>query len=700
MTICLISILFSLASASPEKNGMTEKFTNHLINESSPYLLSHAHNPVNWYPWSAEALEKAKREDMPIFLSIGYAACHWCHVMERESFENEQIAAVLNENFVSIKVDREQRPDIDQIYMTATQAMTGSGGWPLSVFLTPDLKPFFAGTYFPPDNRYGRPGFMHVITELANSFKTERQGLEEMAARLSDALKSHMTPEKGEETPLEPKLLETAIRALINNYDPVNGGFGAAPKFPHPTELSFMLRYAVRKNDNTILGAAEKSLQKMAYGGLYDQLGGGFHRYSVDARWLVPHFEKMLYDNALLAIVYGEAYQITQNPLYLRIMRETLDFILREMTDSGGGFYSALDADSEGEEGKFYVWKKDEIESLLGKKAEPFCRYFNITDLGNFEDKTSIPNIDSSSFEYLNRTGIPADEFQKTIDESRRILLDVRSRRVRPATDDKILTSWNGLAISALSRGFQISGEERYRDAALKAATFIKNKLYRNGALIHSCRAGKFSDGEFVEDYAYLTAGLIDLYESVYDYRWIEFSSALAERALEQFFDGDGNFFLAPDNQSDHFIRPRDVTDGALPASGSIMMQSLLRLSVITGREEFRKSAVMGLRAVAAMMSSLSYAMTSALTALDFLTSDSIEIVIVGDRSRFEFVREIYQKSIPHRVLVVSSRGEEGTPLLEGRTSDGATTGYLCRNRVCLLPIKALDEWKVALREL
>jgi hypothetical protein len=699
MRLCHLLILFSLAGASPEMNGMTEKYTNRLINESSPYLLSHAHNPVNWYPWSAEALEKAKQEDKPIFLSIGYAACHWCHVMERESFENEPIAAALNENYVSIKVDREQRPDIDQIYMTAAQAMTGSGGWPLSVFLTPDLKPFFAGTYFPPDNRYGRPGFMHVITELAKSYKTEREGLEEMANRLTDALKSHMTPEKGEEIPLEPKMLETAIRALINNYDPVNGGFGAAPKFPHPTELSFMLRYAVIKNDDTVLGAVEKSLQKMAYGGVYDQFGGGFHRYSVDARWLVPHFEKMLYDNALLAIVYGEAYQITQNPLYLRIMQETLDFILREMTDSAGGFYSALDADSEGEEGKFYVWKKDEIDSLLGKKAEPFCRYFNITDLGNFEGNSNIPNIDSSSFEYLNRSGIPADEFQKTIDESKRMLLDVRNRRVRPATDDKILTSWNGLAISALARGFQISGDERYRDAALSAATFIKSELYRSAALVHSYRGGKFSDGEFLEDYAYLTAGLIDLYESVYDYRWIEFSSALAERAREKFFDSDGNFFLAPDNQSDHFIRPRDITDGALPAPGSIMMQALLRLSVITGREVFKQSAEMGLRAVARMMSSLPYAMTSALTALDFLTSDSIEIVIVGDRSRSDFLREVYQRFIPLRVLIVSSRGEENIPLLEGRKSDGATTGYLCRNRVCLLPIKALDDWKVALRE-
>ncbi len=663
-----------------------DKIANHLLNESSPYLLAHAYNPVHWYPWGREALDRARNEDKPIFLSIGYSACHWCHVMEEESFENDEIARILNENYISIKVDREQRPDIDQIYMTAVSAMTGSGGWPLSVFLTPDLKPFFGGTYFPPDDRYRRPGFRYVISELAASYKTERAGLEEMAGKIVDALRPGSTS-PGDSVVLDKSLISNCIRALMNNFDPFNGGFGRAPKFPHPTELSFMLKYAFINKEDTVLNAARKSLDLMARGGIYDHLGGGFHRYSTDARWLVPHFEKMLYDNALLAITYADAYQITKSGGYERVVRHTLDFILRELTDKDGGFFSSLDADSEGHEGKFYTWKKSEIEWILGAKAEIFCHYYNVSDDGNFEDSTNIFNIDSTSDQYIERLGINEREFQKTLNDARAVLFEVREKRVRPGLDDKILTSWNGLAISALSRGFQVTREERYRDAAVKAANFIKDNLYDDGELTHAWRSGVKSEGQFLEDYAYLSAGLLDLYETVYDYSWVEMATRLAEKALNYFTDSTGDFYLAVDNPKEYFIRPHDVTDGALPAPGSIMIQTLLRLSEITGDKKFLDAGEQGLKAAAGATNQLPHAMTSAVSALDFLLSERKEIVLVGLPGREPFVDALYDFYIPNRAIIVSDQGEEQIPLLEGRNSNGRATAYVCRNFACGLPV-------------
>jgi uncharacterized protein len=669
------------------------KYTNHLIDESSPYLLAHAHNPVDWYPWSNEALEKAKREDKPIFLSIGYAACHWCHVMEEESFENEEIAKILNVNYVAIKVDREQRPDLDQIYMSATMAMTGSGGWPMSVFLTPDLKPFFAGTYFPPDNRNGRPGFKYVLTELAKGYKAERTHIEEMASRIVEALKSsHSSPD--EKALLGKQNIESAVRALMNDYDPVLGGFGRAPKFPHPVELAFLLKRYATNHDLNLLAAAEKTLQMMARGGIYDQLGGGFHRYSTDSRWLVPHFEKMLYDNALLASTYADAYLITGNEMYRKVVIETLDFILREMTGPSGAFYSSLDADSEGKEGKFYVWKKEEIDSILGDKAPLFCRYYNIGADGNFEGKTNILNIDSTSEQYRQRTSLAPEEFAKKIETSRQILFDIRARRIRPATDDKILTSWNGLAISALARGYQITGDERYRAAALKAAQFIRNNLYHDNLLVHSCRQEINSPGTFLEDYAYFISALYDLYEITYDFGWIEFASELATTAVPLFTDPAGNYYLSPENQAEYFIRPKDITDGALPAPGSIMIQALLRLAEITGNEKFQKQGENGLTALSKDIAAMPQAMISAVAALDYSLSDGIEIVVVGHDGREDFMKEIHHRYIPHGVIIVSDRGDERIPLLEGRKSRGLATAYICRNFACRRPVTSIAELK------
>ncbi|MFQ6007328.1 MAG: thioredoxin domain-containing protein, partial [Candidatus Zixiibacteriota bacterium] len=491
-----------------KKKSKTEhQDTNHLIGENSPYLLSHAHNPVDWYPWGEEALHKAIAEDKPIFLSIGYAACHWCHVMERESFENEQIATVLNEHFVCGKVDRAQRPDLDHIYMSFTMAMTGQGGWPMSVFLTPDLKPFFAGTYFPPEDRYGRPSFLKVITELARAYRDNKESImnlseniyEQVAAQINSGVPTSL---------LNMQMISQAARVLMQNFDTVYGGFGTAPKFPHALELLLFFRHYKSSGDMSFLQAAELALKAMARGGIYDHIGGGFARYSTDRRWLVPHFEKMLYDNALLVPVYVEAYQITGNEFYLKVVRETLDFILNELTDETGGFYSALDADSEGEEGKFYVWTKQEIEAILGDQAEPFARYYNVTDRGNFEGD-NILNIDSSSDRIRQEAEL--SNFDQYLAECRQKLFEARSQRMRPLTDDKILTSWNGLALSAFCKGYQITGEKRYLEAAVKNASFIQSELFTNGILTHSYREGHHSHGEFLEDYAYLIRGLLDL---------------------------------------------------------------------------------------------------------------------------------------------------------------------------------------------
>jgi len=673
------------------ENINSEKSANHLINESSPYLLQHAYNPVDWYPWSDGSLEKARLEDKPIFLSIGYAACHWCHVMEKESFENEEIAAILNEYFVSIKVDREQRPDLDQIYMSATMAINGSGGWPMSVFLTPDLRPFFAGTYFPPDDMYGRPGFKGLITQIAAAYKNNRQNIEDYAQSLTDALKSSYSP--GETAgKIDTTIIDTAITQLMRSYDALHGGFGAAPKFPHPIDLSFMMRIYASNGDENLMDAVEHTLQSMARGGIYDQIGGGFHRYSVDAGWLVPHFEKMLYDNALLAVTYSDAYKLTHNEFYRKIVRETLDFIIREMQDENGGFYSSLDADSEGKEGKYYVWKKADIERLLGEDAAHFCRYYNITDKGNFEHQTNIPNINGDSDRYREASEFDAHSFEKIINEQKQLIFNERQKRIRPLMDDKILTSWNGLAISGFAGGFQIAGEEKFRSAALRTAEFIRDKLIREDKLFHSYRSAKISGGQFLEDYAYLIQGLIDLYEIVYDFEWINLAKRLANSAIILFSDDSGNLYISPANQKDHFIRPKDITDGALPAPGSILIHSLIKLADITGDKDLYGRAEKFITALAPTINQMPHGMISAVSAYDYMISDKIEIVLVGEKERDRFLGEIYKYYCSNGIIVVSNRGEEKINLLDGRQSNEKTTAYICKNFACNLPAESPAE--------
>ncbi len=681
----------------PDQPANVIKPTNALIDESSPYLLQHAHNPVNWYPWGEEALAKSRREDKPIFLSIGYAACHWCHVMEHESFEDETTAAILNEHFISIKVDREQRPDLDRIYMMATQALTGSGGWPMSVFLTPDLRPFYAGTYFPPEDSHGRPGFKNILTQLVQAYKDERERVDQIAGQVTEALLQNAEANIAR-AGLDKSQIENVVRHVCDNFDPINGGFGTQPKFPHGSELGFLIKHYATTGDKKTLTVVERSLTKMAHGGIYDQIGGGFHRYSVDARWLVPHFEKMLYDNGILAATYAEAYQVTKNPLYREIASKTLDFILREMTDPTGGFYSSLDADSEEQEGKYYIWTKQEVETILGDKAHLFCKYFNISDIGNFEDGTNILNIDHFSLEARENFEEGLERFDEIIAEGKKMLFDLRQKRVQPGTDDKILVSWNALAISGFCRGFLITGDEKYREAAVKAARFIKNEMYRDGRLLHSYRKGKTSDGEFLEDYAYLIPALIDLYEITYDFGWIDFASSLAERAVGQFADESGRLYLSPDDQKDHFMRPSEIHDGAIPAAGSVLIQGLIRLSVINGNEKLKKQAEKSLEMLAGHIAQLPYAMVAAAEALFMLFSERLEVVVVGTESREAFMDEINIFFHHNKIIVVSDSGSENIPLLEGRESSGSTVVYVCRNFVCDAPARTLDELRERLR--
>jgi uncharacterized protein YyaL (SSP411 family) len=683
--VCMLFLMAPIACSNGQDEDLTDKTTEHkqnkLAGENSPYLLQHADNPVEWYPWGEEALSRAKAEDKPIFLSIGYSSCHWCHVMEHESFEDPEIAALMNKYFVNIKVDREQRPDLDEIYMSFTTSMTGQGGWPMSVFLTPDLKPFYAGTYFPPEDRYGRPGFAGVITQLGEAYRSQKTDVINTAENIFDAMKQQLGTSV-RSIDLDKNSLKQAAEQLYSNFDNVNGGFGNQPKFPHPIELSLFLRHYKRSGNDLYLKAAELALKNMARGGIYDQIGGGFHRYATDSKWLIPHFEKMLYDNALLIPVYAEAYQITKDTFYLSVITETLDFILRELADKTGGFYSALDADSEGEEGKFYIWSINEIKNFLGGDAEQFIKHFNVTDGGNFEGH-NILNVTASS---------ESVTFSK---DSKKILLEKRAERIRPLTDDKILTSWNGLAISAFCRGYQVTGESRFLEAAIKCASFIKNVLFKDNKLTHSYREGKHSSGEFLEDYSFLIRGLIDLYESdriTNNNEWIEFAQSLTDNALELFAGEDGRFYLRPDNQKDLLFRPQEERDGAIPSAGSVMLGNLLQLNRITDEKKYYTTAVNGFNALSGIISEYPAGMSSAILALDFYFENKIEIVLTGQGDTLnQMLDAIYRSHIPNRIIAFDIAGNSALSLFEGRQSkDGEVRAFFCVNSVCKLPVKTV----------
>ncbi len=668
--------------------------SNRLVHETSPYLLQHAYNPVDWYPWGEEALRRAKAENRPVLLSIGYSACHWCHVMERESFEDARIATLMNEHFVCVKVDREERPDLDDIYMAATLALNeGQGGWPMTVFLTPDQEPFYAGTYFPPEDRYGRPGFPALLLGIADLWRKEPERVVRQATQLTNQLK--------EQTRAAPPLpvgeaeIARAAADLAQAFDPVHGGFGGAPKFPPSTSLSLLLRHHRRHGSENDLRMVTKTLEAMARGGMYDQIGGGFARYSTDERWLVPHFEKMLYDNALLARVYLQAHQATGEALFRRIATEILDYVLREMTAPEGGFYSSTDADSEGEEGKFFVWTPGEVEAVVGPEAAAaVCAWYDITDAGNWEGK-GIPNLPRSSEEVANTLGMTPAALRESIEEARAKLYEARAGRVAPGLDDKILTAWNGLMIGAMAEGAWVLGDPRYLAAARRAADFLLEKLRgRDGGLLRTCREGKAHLSGVLEDYAYLCDALIDLYESAGGDRYLDEAERIASRMIAEFEDPEsGGFFSTGESHEKLIVRRREAMDGATPSPGAVAAMALARLSFHLDRSDLRARAEKAVAAHGKLIARFPRAFCKSLEVADFLLGGPVELAFLGgpgDPSLEALRREAARHYLPNRIIAhhEPGRGPSLRPLLRGKTlADGQPALYVCRNFACGAPV-------------
>ena len=667
---------------------------NRLINETSPYLLQHAHNPVDWYPWGPEALERARADDMPILLSVGYSACHWCHVMERESFEDPEIARLMNESFVCIKVDREERPDVDSIYMTAVQALTGSGGWPMTVFLTPDGKPFYGGTYFPPEDRPGLPGFPRVLTSLANAYRQDRG---EVILTTDKLLKQMRQASSGLSSlePLTTDVLHQAYRGVAGQFDDKHGGIGMQPKFPQPMTYEFLLRYHLRNKDPRALEMVELTLERMARGGIYDQLGGGFHRYSTDTFWLVPHFEKMLYDNALLVKLYVHAYQVTGKHIYRRVVEETLDYVLREMTDSSGGFYSAQDADSEGVEGKYFVWRPEELAEVLGKAdAEKVGRYYGVTQVGNFEG-FSILNVAADTATAAREIGTSEDELAELLRRSKVKLLEAREDRVRPGRDEKLLTAWNGLMMGAFAEAGAVLDRGDYTAVAERNAGFVLDNLRAGDRLLRTYKDAGAKLNAYLEDYAFLISGLISVHEATFGGRWLREAIGLG-RAMEDLFwdEPSGQFYDTGRDHEELVMRPRDVTDNAIPAGNSMAADVLLRLAVITGDPEYERRAVTAIRSARELMARFPTGAGHWLCALDFYLSTAKEVAIVGDRAEPDtqsLAAEVFRRFLPNRVLVGRNDGDEsleGIPLMEGRRKlNDRATAFVCESYVCQLPV-------------
>jgi len=706
-------------AAEPNSPVSASDFTNHLAGEKSPYLLQHQHNPVDWYPWGEAAFEKARREHKPIFLSVGYSTCHWCHVMAHESFENPVIAKLMNEHFVNVKVDREERPDVDRVYMTYVQATTGGGGWPMSVFLTPDLKPFYGGTYFPPEDRYGRPGFPTILQRLADAWKNDQ---EKVLGAAHDAIKalgelSASGPAQGAAAGKEAIIL--TLNQLTRTFDDELGGFGGAPKFPRPVTLNFLFRVAARegrdsRDGKAALGMALLTLQKMDAGGMHDHLGGGFHRYSVDKFWHVPHFEKMLYDQAQLASSYLDAFQVTHDPAYEKTARDIFDYVRRDMTDSAGGFYSAEDADSllekgkpEHAEGAFYVWTKDEIVHALGEDAAAtFCRVYGVEAEGNapagsdpqgeFHGKNILIQrlsiADGAKFFRQNE-----GDFSATLAASRGKLLALRDQRPRPHLDDKIITSWNGLMISAFARGAQILDEPAYLASAQKAAHFIREHLWKNGQLLRSYRQGASEVGGFCDDYAALIQGALDLYEADFDIAWLQWAVELQAKQDSLFLDAEhGGYFSVTKDAPNILLRMKEDYDGAEPSPNSVAALNLQRLAQITGQAEYATRATATLGAFADQLSRAPTALPQMLVALDSSLAKPRQVVIAGSLTSAAtraLLREVHAHYIPDKILLLADGGP-GQQWLAERLEflktvgqiDGQPAAYVCQDFVCQLP--------------
>ncbi|MDR3683658.1 MAG: thioredoxin domain-containing protein [Geothrix sp.] len=656
---------------------------NRLSESLSPYLLQHAHNPVDWQPWDEKALEQARTEQKPIFLSIGYSACHWCHVMERESFENLAVAAVLNAHFVSIKVDREERPDLDDLYMDAVQTLTGRGGWPMSVWLTPDLEPFYGGTYFPPESRGGMPGFIPLLTRIEELWREDRAGVIGQAGHLAADLRRQAEVEAGPDLP-DATRLDGALEQLRRGFEARWGGFGPAPKFPQQMAVELILSRGTKEDQAMAL----RTLDAMWEGGLYDHLGGGFARYSVDGQWLVPHFEKMLYDNAQLVCCYLAAFQATGGARYAQVARETLDYLLRDLRDPMGGFHSSEDADSEGEEGKFYAFTPSEVREALGRgDGERFCAAFGITDTGNFEHGTSVIH----RFSCPRDASLPEGEDQRL----RERLRLWRDRRVRPGKDDKVLTAWNGLALSALARGYQVLGDSRYLEAAQACAAFLRRELWTEGGLRRVWRQGRAHTAGFLEDHAALMEGLLDLFEADFDPAWMGWAEALGGDLLRRFHDPvDGGFFSTEAGQSDLIFRQKPGFDNAIPSGNTLAARSLLRLSRHLQREDFRSAAEGTLRCFGPWMGRAPRAFLGMLGVLDQTLREPMNVALSGhpaDPGVRAMLGEVHRRFLPGRVLSVSP--DQLLPLHQGRGSAaGQVLAFVCRGRTCAPPVKSAKD--------
>ncbi|MBT8451028.1 MAG: thioredoxin domain-containing protein [Deltaproteobacteria bacterium] len=668
---------------------------NQLLHETSPYLLQHVDNPVDWHPWGAEAMRLAEEQDKPILLSIGYAACHWCHVMAHESFEDEATAAQMNADFINVKVDREERPDVDSIYMQAVQAMIGRGGWPMTVFLTPDGKPFYAGTYFPNEPRHGMPSFRQILTGVSQAWKTDRANVVGSAGEVAEQLRA-ISGVGFEAQDLDATILQSAVRGLQGRFDSSWGGFGDAPKFPQPMTLELLLREHVRIRDFDALEMVEVTLRQMARGGMYDQLGGGFARYSVDHRWLVPHFEKMLYDNAQLARVYLHAWQITGNQLYRRVAEETLDYALLEMRDPGGGFYSSQDADSEGVEGKFYVWSAAEIRDALGEDADIFMRIYGVSEEGNWEGH-NILKLDLDPEALAEELGIDAGQLQGRLAAARSTLYELRSQRVRPGLDDKVLTSWNGLMLAALAEAGQAFDRPDYMEAARSNAEFLHRTMRsESGRLFRTWKAGsKPKYNAYLEDYAFLADGLLTLYQATFEPRWFDWARELAAMMLTHFRDADNQgFFDTSDDHEELIHRPKDLQDNAVPSGNSTAAHVLLELSLLTGNGEYWEAAERSIATMGKLMTQYPSGFAQWLNATSFILAKPREVALIGGQEELDPLLAVLRSGYrPFQVLAAGSEGGEvSVPLLENRSRiDGKGTAYVCRQFVCQAPVTSPD---------
>jgi uncharacterized protein len=672
---------------------------NRLQHETSPYLAQHQDNPVDWYPWGEEALQKARAEDKPILLSVGYSACHWCHVMAHESFEHEPTAQMMNELFVNIKVDREERPDVDNIYMQAVQMLTGHGGWPMTVFLLPDGRPFYGGTYYPLEPRMGMPSFRQILAGVHDAYVNRRDEVEQAAGNLHQALDRSIMGIGGDEEGLNEDLLAAAVSGFAQSFDQANGGFEGAPKFPQPMNLEFLLRAYVRTGDENTLHIVTHTLRKMARGGIYDQVGGGFARYSVDALWLVPHFEKMLYDNAQLSRLYLHAWQVTGDDFFRQIAEEVYDYVLREMTAPEGGFYSATDADSEGEEGKFFVWSYDELEELLGEDAGIAIEYWGVTRGGNFEGHNIlyVPNDDEVAAERLE---LSADELRAKIAAIKDTLYAARTQRVPPGLDDKILTSWNGLMLASLAEAAHVLEREGYYQAAIRSGEFLLDAMLVDGdRLLRTHKDGQSKINGYLEDYANMIDALLELYQMTFDERWFAAARDLAERALAHFRAEEGGFFDTSDDHEALIVRPRNVQDNAVPSGNSMIARQLIRLAAYTGDIRYDQAARQTLRLLTGALRQYPQAFGEALNAVDMLVGGVLEVAVVGDpnaedtRELLDVLRETYRPNVILALAPDDVPGEAAIPLLSYRTRrDGQPTVYVCRNFACQMPVTTSDE--------